>query len=311
MDTDRGEPPAAASTDLITAGALTLLVTFGYAAYRDWRTREVHESVWLAGGAVGAVLGAVALAPDGPLALALWALVALFVLQHLLPWDEWVERFSEDLPGYLEIAMYVAVGVVLVVAGLRYGVGDAGLPDAVIAAYVTTLAGRALFETRLLYGGADAKAVIVAGLILPLDASPVVHLPAAATGILAFYPFSLTLLIDGALFGLAVPIALAARNLAQGSFEFPRGFVGYLLPVDELPDRFVWLRDPTFSGEEEDVDSTEEDVALRRRQAQELRAKGVHEVWVTPQVPYVVLLAAGALAGVLFGNLLFDLLAWV
>lgn len=285
-------------------------MTFGYAAYSDWRTREVREEVWLAGGVVGAVIGAVALAGDGLLALGLWALVALFVLQHLVPWDEWVERVSEDLPGYLELAAYIGVGLILVAAGWTYGVTASGLPVAVIAVYVTALAGRALFETRLLYGGADAKAVIVAGLILPLDATPLAHLPAAATGLLAFYPFSLTLLIDGALFGLAVPIALVARNLAKGTFEFPRGFTGLRIPVDELPHRFVWLRDPTFAAEEEDVDSTEEDVALRTRQAAELRAKGVREVWVTPQVPYVVLLAAGALAGILFGNLLFDLLAW-
>lgn len=305
----RGEPPAVASSILLGAGALTLLGTLTYAAVRDWREREVGEEVWLAGGLVGAAIGAIALAPDGALALGLWLLVALFVVQHLLPWDAWVERYSDDLPGYLELAMYLGVGVVIAAVGFSRGVDDAGLPVAVLGVFVTVLAGRALFEARLLYGGADAKAVIVAGLILPLDASPIAHLPDSATGLLSFYPFSLTLLIDGALFGLAVPIGLLVRNLSRGTFEFPRGFTGYLLPVTELPDRFVWLRDPTFAREEEEVDTTEEDVALRRRQAAELSARGVREVWVTPQVPYVVLLAAGAFAGVLAGNLLFDLLA--
>ncbi|MCI4336539.1 MAG: prepilin peptidase [Thermoplasmata archaeon] len=309
--TTAGGKAAVAPSTLLAAAAAVLVATLLYGAYRDWRSREVSDSVWLVGGLAGAFIGGVALGGQGPLAEGLWALVSLFVAQHLIPWDLRVESYSEDLPGYIELAMYLGVGAIL--AGLAWsrGVGDGGVPLPVLATFVSVLAARGLFEARLLYGGADARAVMVAGLILPLDAAPFFNLPSNATSLLAIYPFSLTLLIDGALFGAFIPLFLAAKNVAAGTFEFPRGFTGYLLPVQELPHRYVWLRDPTFGAGDDEADTTEEDDAMRARQAAELRAKGATEVWVTPQIPYVVLLAAGSVAGILLGNILFDVLALV
>ena len=38
-------------------------------------------------------------------------------------------------------------------------------------------------------------------------------------------------------------------------------------------------------------------------------AEGATRVWVTPQIPFVVLMAGGAIVGVLAGSLAFDLFA--
>ena len=287
-----------------------MVATLGVGAYFDWRFREVHDALWIVAGIGAALLGAVVEAPRGATALLLWGLVSVLVLEHVLPWDVPVERHAPALPGLIEAGAYIVVGIVLGVVGVTGGIGPSGLPLEVLAVFLSVLIARALFEAGVLYGGADAKAIMVAGLALPVFLTPLVPLPSSATAILAVYPFSLTLLMDAALLAVAVPIGLALRNARRGTFEWGRGFTGYRLPVRELPDRFVWLRDPTFRVDPEtEVATSEEDTALRRRQAAELLSRGVHEVWVTPQLPFIVFLWAGAVAGVLVGNLLFDLLA--
>ncbi len=294
-------------------GGVLVVGGLGYAAWRDWRTREVTDRLWQLLAVAGTILGLVALAPYGWLPLGLWVLVSALVLEHLFPWDDWVERGSEALPGWLEIAAYLGVLFVLLYSAWSFGIGDSGVPVAVLAVYVGVVLGRGLFELGVLYGGADAKAVIVVALLLPLDPHPLLPAPVAATLGLSVYPFALTLVMDAALLGAAIPLGLALRNLLRGEFAFPQGFTGYLMPVAELPHRFVWLRDPTFRSalteEELEVETAADDQALRVRQAAELVAQGVEQVWVTPQIPFVILLALGAAAAVLWGNLIFDLAA--
>ena len=295
---------------LFVLRAVVLLGGLGFAAVQDWEVREVGDGLWQGMGIVGVVLGVLAFWGD-PLALALWILVGAWVLEHLLPWDTPLERYSDKLPGWVELTFYGVALIVVIVAAVTYGVGPTGVPIDVIAVTVSILLSRGLFEIGVLYGGADAKALMVAGLLIPVDAT-VLWAPGGAAGLLAYYPFSLTILIDAALFAVAVPIAIAVRNLARHDFVFPRGFTGYTIPVAELPERFVWIKDPTFNGypteDESEPETTEEDRALRQRQADELTKQGVSRVWVTPQLPFVVWILAGAVAALLVGNLVFDLL---
>ncbi len=61
------------------------------------------------------------------------------------------------------------------------------------------------------------------------------------------------------------------------------------------------------SREEALTETAEEDRLERVRAAQELEAKGVERVWVTPQIPFLVLMAVGAVAALLAGNLVLDI----
>lgn len=300
---------AALSAEAMYALAAVLLAGFGYASYRDWKVREVDDTLWLGMAFAGAAGGFLALGSWAALPLGLWAVAAALVIEHLLPWDERLERVSASLPGYVEVAVYAAVVATLAYTVDRYGVGASSVPPAVIAVVVTVLLARALFEVRVLYGGADAKALMVAGLLVPVFPLALLPVPAPAAAALTFYPFSLNLLMDAAILSISVPVGLALLNARRGQFEFPRGFTSYVLPVARLDQEFVWLRDPMRDPEEEEVDTTEDDVALRRRQKAELQANGVTSVWVTPQLPFLILLTAGALAALLVGNLIFDLAA--
>lgn len=299
------------SGEVGVAGWAVLIAGFAYAAVVDVRIREAPDAVWLGMGLAGFLLGVIALTGGGPVGLVAWGLVGLLVVQHFLPWDVPLEKRSPALPGRIELGAYAAVGIVLGYYALTLGLGGNGLPPACLAAYVAVIAARALFEIGLLYGGADAKALIAAALLVPLAPPTLIAVPAGALRLAHVVPGPLTILMDAAVLSVAVPIGLAVRNLRAGEFEGASSFVGYRIPVAELTERFVWLRDPLFGSltpEEEEVESSEEDAALRQRQRAQLEAQGVARVWVTPQIPFLVVFLAAAIAAALVGNLLFDLL---
>jgi prepilin signal peptidase PulO-like enzyme (type II secretory pathway) len=297
----------------IAQDALAVLLVGGlaYASWEDWKAREVSDAVWAALAVPGALLGVVAWGTGSAVALGAWALAAAFVLEHLFPWDIALERLHPDLPAYLEWVAYAAVIAGTIAIGWRFGLGARGLPIAVIAVIVSVLLARLLFEVGVLYGGADAKALMVAGLLVPLFAQPVLAVPATARSVLAYYPFSLNLLMDGAILAIAIPIGLALWNLRRGDFVFPRAFTSYRIPVEELSSSFVWLRDPLLERDATEAETSEEDLEERKRQQAELLALGVREVWVTPQLPFIILLFAGAVVALLAGNLIFDVGAWL
>jgi hypothetical protein len=293
-------------------GTVALLLGLGGAAYADWRFREVSDALWVGLAVIGLLVGGVGLVSSGWLAVVLWVVVAAFVLEHMVPWDERLSSF-DWLPGVVEMAAYVGVGSLLLVIGLRDGFGPGGVPAAAVEVYVSVLFARGLFEARVLYGGADAKALMVAALLVPTFPDPVIPLPPNAAAGLGVFPFAFTLLLNAAVIAVAVPIILISRNAVRGDFDGFRSFTGFRIDVRELPDRFVWVRDPTFhrDPEEESVETSEDDRRLRERQRDRLLAEGITRIWVTPQIPFVVLMALGALVGVLAGSLAFDLFSYL
>ncbi|MGB9956946.1 prepilin peptidase [Haloferax prahovense] len=84
------------------------------------------------------------------------------------------------------------------------------------------------------FGGADAKALMVFAVLLPTFPSYAIagtEFPLAATRLGVF---SMTILTNTVIVGLAYPLFLAARNLADGEFEFPISFVGRRVSVASL-----------------------------------------------------------------------------
>jgi hypothetical protein len=130
--------------------------------------------------------------------------------------------------------------------------------------------------------------------------------------LLTFFPYPINLLMDAALLSIVIPLGIGIRNVLRGEFRFPGGFSGYTIAVRELPDKFVWLKDPLSAEGRREIpaETSEDDRRERVRAAQELEAQGVTRVWVTPQIPFLVLMAAGAVVALLAGNLVLDLLGW-
>jgi archaeal preflagellin peptidase FlaK len=296
----------------VLAGEVAVLVGgFAYASVADLTSREVTDRLWQVLGLVGVALGAVALSGDGPVALGLWLLVGAFTLQHVFAWDESLGERWEGAADLIEAVVYAVVIIVVVVSAIRFGIGATGVPWAVLAVLVTVLFARGLFEAGVLYGGADAKALMIAGVLLPTFSAVLIPVSGSFQLLLETLPFSVDLLMNAALLSLAIPIAIGVRNIARGEFRFPAGFTGFMMPVAEIPHRFVWLEDPLSTGGRgrDELETAEDDQQERERIASELTARGVQRVWVTPQIPFLVLLFAGAVAALLAGNLVLDLIA--
>lgn len=288
-----------------------LLGGFAYGAGSDLKDREVADELWQVMGVTGFLVGFAPVIPNGTVPTVLWAVVGLLAIQHLFAWDTriggWVERYAD----ILELAAYVVVVVIVGIAIVRVGVGPTAVPISVIAVLVTILLARGLFEAGILFGGADAKALMVAGLLVPVLATPLLPPPAVVGALDAVLPFSLNVLINSALCSVVIPIAIAIRNLRAGEFHGISGFIGYTIPVDDLPKKYVWLRDPMFGEareEEKAIETSEDDRQRRTTIANELRSQGVQRVWVTPQIPFVAVMAVGVVAALIVGNVLFDLL---
>ncbi len=289
--------------------AVVLLLGLAVAAGWDLEAREVTDRLWQLLGIVGVGLGAVAIAPEGGAAFVLWLVVGALVLEHLFPWDALFAESRDHLVLAIDLGAFAAVIAAVAGAAFRWGIGAVGVP--VLAALATVILARLLFELNVLYGGADAKALVVVGVLVPVFAAPLVLRPPTDATALAVLPFSISVLTNAALLAIVVPVGIAVRNAGRREFSFARGFTSYTIDVDDLPERFVWVRDPTLGEDsmEADVETSAEDERLRREIASRLRARGIRRVWVTPQLPFLVLLAAGAVAAFLAGNLVLDLIA--
>jgi archaeal preflagellin peptidase FlaK len=295
---------------ILAAQVALVLGGFGYAAFEDVRTREVTDRLWQLLGIAGVLLGAVLVGPSGVVPLGAWLLVGALVLEHMFPWDTRPGSVVERYGDAFELGAYGVVAAVVALLAVRVGVGAGGVPPAAIEVLVMVVFARVLFELGVLYGAADAKAVMIAAVVLPFFATPLLPLSSSLLLALRFLPFAFDLLLNAAVASLAVPIALAIRNVRRGEFRFPRGFTGYSLRVAELPERFVWVRDPNVPPSEgPEPETSAEDRAERAARARALADRGIDRVWVSPQLPFVVLLAVGAVLALLAGNLLLDLVA--
>ena len=298
----------------LAAGALLMVAGFLYAAVADLKDREVSDALWQVLGPAGFALGLVGVVPGGVLPAILWVAVGILTLEHMFAWDD---RFGPTVARYADLVEIVGYAVVIsLLAGVvfRYGLGSNAGPVPVVAVLVSVVFARVLFEAGVLYGGADAKALMIAAILVPMFPEPLLFGGGRLLSVPTFLPFAIDLLMNAALLSLVVPVGIGLRNMVRGDFSFPRGFTGFRLSVAELPSRFVWVRDPLLPSSqeaEEEIESSEEDARHRTRIAKELEARGVESVWVTPQVPFLVLMAAGAIAALVGGNLLVDLLQWL
>jgi len=141
--------------------------------------------------------------------------------------------------------------------------------------------------------------------------NPFLAPPASIAPVTAILPFAVNVLMNSALFSIAVPVIIAVRNVRAREFRGVSGFLGYSIAVDDLPRKYVWVRNPMFGqgrAEEESIETSEDDRLRRVEIARDLKEKGVARVWVTPQIPFLVLMAFGVLGALVAGNILFDLI---
>jgi len=284
----------------------------GVAAASDLRTRVVKDRVWILMGAVG---------------------LAVFVV------DLWVQRV-DPVVGLVLIPATVLLYDPLIGPEIRTEKGWR-FPPASIAAYALALGAtgfavwdlqgtpsfvtflryltvpvmmlvfRGMYELHLLKGGADAKAMIVLAAFVPrypdLSPLPLIAIDPRLQGTLGIlFPFCFLVLLNAALLFAVAPIAFLIYNAFRGHAKLPMALVGYKVRLDRVPS-YVWFMDQVVDGKLARVyfPAKRQD---RRAILRDLRAAGLTEAWVTPQLPFMVPLLIGFVLSFVVGNPLIALL---
>jgi len=178
------------------------------------------------------------------------------------------------------------------------------------------------FARLNLFGGADAWALIFLSAVLP--AFP--WQPAAGYPPLGFLPF--TVLVNALILNLFTPIGLLVENLRRGE----RGpvtamLLGFRVPAEDLPGSFGFVMEDLEEAEDGSIqrrfisfsDAVRRMLTgrgriytrdLRMHPEQYARELGLYRkagsVWISYGIPFIVPLAAGLVAALFLGDILFQ-----
>ncbi len=167
-----------------------------------------------------------------------------------------------------------------------------------------------------IFGGADAKSLIVLSIILP-----------AYPKLQAFdYTFPLNKpIIDLFAFGIfgnavlltiVVPVGLAVYNLAKMGLHIDNPlyiFIGYKTKISQLANKHIKLiQNFEVMNDEVKLHFKRGGVEINEKVISELKAlseKGLikDEVWVTPGLPFMIPITLGFLVAISYGDLIFEL----
>ncbi len=161
-------------------------------------------------------------------------------------------------------------------------------------------------------GGADTKALMALVIVFPFY--PIIQYLTVQTSfyqmlelvpIIGYmFPFAFSVLINGAVIMLVYIILLVFYNASHHDLKLPHAFLGYKLPINEIPNKFVWLMERIENGKRKLQPFPKNSLDLRH-ELNLLKKHGLKKVWVTPKVPFIIPLTLGLILVVVVGNILF------
>src|SRR5256885_5797696 len=218
------------------------------AAVADVRTRRVPDLLWIGLGSIGLVVLAVELIQD-QIEVDAWALLGS---AGLLFFAIFYGDPLFDVDGFharpFRLLLFLAAAVLFVYPAVQHSASGASLSQGLLELYsmpAMILVYQLFYRVRILHGGADAKALITLGLLVPtypnMTPFPLMTLdPRVETFWRVTFPFSLVVWVDAAVLFLAVPLGLLLLNAARGDLAFPQALLGYRARLDPFPPH-AWL----------------------------------------------------------------------
>ncbi|NIP31085.1 MAG: hypothetical protein GTN59_11135 [Candidatus Dadabacteria bacterium] len=156
-----------------------------------------------------------------------------------------------------------------------------------------------LFQLRLIFGGADAKALMAIAILVPIE--PIINqFPIWKETPM---PFSWSIFANSIIIFLFIPISLLVFNLIKGNLKFPYALLGYKMNINNARDKFVWPLEQFIDGKRKfvympkDFDVSEE--------YDEFEKHNINEIWVTPKIPFMIPLLIGYIFAFIFGDILY------
>ncbi len=159
-----------------------------------------------------------------------------------------------------------------------------------------------LYRFRLIYGGADAKALIALAITFPFWPS----VPLGAFPLWrSFFPFAYVILANSVLMLSLLPLLFLAYNLVnlRGKVEFPHCLLGFKIPTATARGRFLWPLEKLDDGKRRYVSSLRTKLGLDET-AVEFAAAGIERIWVTPKIPFIVVLNIGLIVSLFCGDII-------
>ncbi len=172
------------------------------------------------------------------------------------------------------------------------------IPIIIIIMYV-------FFQMRLIFGGADAKAIMALAILVPVQPM-IFSFPLWSKSIM---PYTWVIFTNSLILFLFIPISLFGYNLIKRNIEFPHLFMGYKMDINKAKKSFIWPLERIKDGKRKfyympkEFDS-EKELKLFEKE-------GIKEIWVTPKVPFMIPLLVGFIVSFIFGDILMNLLSYL
>ncbi|MFW5904401.1 MAG: A24 family peptidase C-terminal domain-containing protein [Thermoplasmatota archaeon] len=301
MDTDiMWDLSASLSVSRFIVGILFLFV----ASVMDLRTRRIPNKLWMIMSGFAAALLFIQLFTKG----VRWEFYLIFVPISVLLAEAFVDRPPIFKDGSINFIMipYIVVPITTVAFQI-YILKERLFFWSMMTIPIIMLVVFILYFFYIIYGGADAKALIVIALLVPLYP----HVPylthMAGSELLLelmqiFFPFTLVVMLNASMLSLSLPISYIIKNILRKDIKFPEMVFGYRKNVDEIEDSFVWPMEYYQEGEH-----MVERLSLRPKvdpeeAIQSLKDNDVEIAWVKPKIPFIVFIFLGFVLSFIIGN---------
>jgi preflagellin peptidase FlaK len=276
----------------ISAFVVTMAVLIS-ASICDWKEREIPDRHWAVLGAAGL---AVAVLVSVHLTGFKWEYILLAAGTAMILMDILWDRDFNPLLFYALMALLFIIPLF------------SGMPDDITMAWASVpvcyIIYVGLYYFGVVKGGADAKCLIVLSIMFPMYphflGSPLLEVP---HGIVSqIFVFSVSVLFVAAVMTIPIVLYFVIRNAKEGMIS-RRMVSGYRMDLSKAMDTDVWPLEDIVDGERRFIkipkEEEMEDIYARLKDA------GCEKVWVTPMIPFVVMMAAAVAIVALIGNPLF------
>lgn len=276
-----------------------------YASYTDLKVRKVRNEVWMMMGFTGGIFLFLQLFLDKKswehylIFLPIGILFASMFVEHEPLFDKEKKIFNYKLFILYTIGIVAVIYQFHAISGETYFYQLLIIPILIVFFYM-------LYQTRVLHGGADAKAMMAIAILAPFYpyffGFPILEFASerVASAMELFFPFAFLVLMNSVLFVVWVFLAFLVYNVTKRDFTFPEMLLGYKMDIDDVEKKFVWPMERIVEGERVRVlfPRSDGDESLDK-----LKEMGVKRVWVTPKTPFIVFLTAGFAISAFIGNL--------
>jgi len=215
----------------------------------------------------------------------------------LLAYASYTDMKIRRAPNTLWIIMGI-VGIILLIIQYLNG----GFPNIWYIIFIPIMIALMylFFQLRLLFGGADTKALMALAILVPIQ-----PLIGSFPLWLSFLPGSFCIFLNALILFLFIPISLFLVNIGKRHLRFPHCFLGYIVPIEKAKQTFVWPMEKIHNGKRKLIYMpTDYDVDEELAEFEKL---GITEIWVTPKIPFMIPLLAGFLVTFFLGDLLLQI----